>query len=190
MIIIQELMKIDKDVEGAIEMCQLAINSSHADPKMELYFRIAKTLVTYQLMHEEPDISDVTRIGSMIKVMENSTTSDKAHLECIKDFYVCTKLAYMFYEGKSRTSRQLLRQIQKSQTSGETKIHGIRYMNFVPNKIIKKMLLKNLKNNSNFSLKHNFCINEKKLFNLLFFAFFGTKISKNFVNLKRYFEKR
>lgn len=123
-----ELMKIDKDVEGAIEMCQLAINSSHADPKMELYFRIAKTLVTYQLMHEEPDISDVTRIGSMIKVMENSTTSDKAHLECIKDFYVCTKLAYMFYEGKSRTSRQLLRQIQKSQTSGETKIHGIRWL--------------------------------------------------------------
>ncbi|CAP30923.2 Protein CBR-MAU-2 [Caenorhabditis briggsae] len=54
--------------------------------------------------------------------------ADKAHLEVIKDFFVCTKLAYMFYQGKSRTSRQLLRQIQKQQTSGETTIQGIRWL--------------------------------------------------------------
>ncbi|EFP08611.1 CRE-MAU-2 protein [Caenorhabditis remanei] len=122
-----EILKIDKDVEGAFEACQIAINSSSSDPKMELYFRITRTLVNYQLMHEESNATEIARIGSMIKSLE-ATPEDRVHLECIKDFYVCTKLAYMFYEGKSRTSRQLLRQIQKSQTSGETKIHGIRWL--------------------------------------------------------------
>uniref|UniRef100_A0A1I7UKK4 Cohesin loading complex subunit SCC4 homolog n=1 Tax=Caenorhabditis tropicalis TaxID=1561998 RepID=A0A1I7UKK4_9PELO len=122
-----ELAKIDKDVEGAFEMCHFAINASQNDPKMELYFRISKTLVTYQLIHEEPENAEILKIGSMIKGLE-ATNTDRAHIECIKDFFVCSKLAYMFYEGKSRTSRQLLRQIQKSQTSGETTIHGIRWL--------------------------------------------------------------
>ncbi|CAL2030262.1 unnamed protein product [Caenorhabditis brenneri] len=122
-----EILKIEKNVDGALELCQGAINSSQNDPKMELYFRISKTLVTYQLMHEEPNSAEVKKIGEMIKGLETSNT-DRAHIECIKDFFVCTKLAYMFYEGKSRTSRTLMRQIQKQQTSGESTVHGIRWL--------------------------------------------------------------
>uniref|UniRef100_A0A8R1DW06 Cohesin loading complex subunit SCC4 homolog n=1 Tax=Caenorhabditis japonica TaxID=281687 RepID=A0A8R1DW06_CAEJA len=121
-----ELMKIDKDVKGAFEVCEIAINQCQNDPKMELYFRITKTLVTYQLMHDEPENAEVARIGSMIKALEG-IPSERSHVECIKDFFVCTKLSYMFYEGKSRTSRQLLRQIQRAQwEQGPT--HGIRWL--------------------------------------------------------------
>lgn len=120
-----ELMKIDKDATGAFEICDTAINLCRGNPKMELYFRISKTLVTYQLLHSDPPNDDVGRIGAMIKALELDP-SEKAHVDCIKDFFVCTKLSHMFYEGKSRTSRQLLRQIQKTQTTGETKITGIR----------------------------------------------------------------
>ncbi|PIC51070.1 hypothetical protein B9Z55_000173 [Caenorhabditis nigoni] len=128
-VLFQEINKIDNDSDGAFDMCHYGIAQSAAasNVKMELYFRITKTLVTYQLMHEEPPNEDVLKIGQLIKALE-ADPADKAHLEVIKDFFVCTKLAYMFYQGKSRTSRQLLRQIQKQQTSGETTIQGIRWL--------------------------------------------------------------
>ncbi|CAI2310018.1 unnamed protein product [Caenorhabditis sp. 36 PRJEB53466] len=122
-----ELSKIDKDIDGAFEICKFAIGKCQNDPRMELYFRISRTLVTYQLLHEEPDNSEVSKIGSMIKALE-IVPSEKTHVDCIKDFFVCTKLSYMFYEGKSRTSRQLLRQIQRTQTTTDAPANGIRWL--------------------------------------------------------------
>ncbi|CAB3408267.1 unnamed protein product [Caenorhabditis bovis] len=123
-----EACKIERNTKAALDACDLAIQSIESHKPMELYFRITKHLVRYQMLREEPDPQDVLQIGAMIKELEQNPIME-FHLKNIKGFFMCTKLAFMLSEGLSRTSRSLLRQLQHEvTTTSKDCINGIRWM--------------------------------------------------------------
>ncbi|CAI5437997.1 unnamed protein product [Caenorhabditis angaria] len=118
------------DMGAALDACTVGLQMVDANNKqMELYLRITKALITFQLAREEPDPADLLRIGAMIKEMEHDP-SMSFHLKNVKGFFMCTKLAFMISQGQSRTSRTLLRQIQQEVSSQKDQIAmpGMRWM--------------------------------------------------------------
>ncbi|WKX89051.1 hypothetical protein Q1695_008587 [Nippostrongylus brasiliensis] len=127
-----EVNTLEGRAEDALEACQVAIQHCVDDPVVNLYFRLTRNMVSARLSGAVCDESETMIIGQLINRLDQ-TSPATANL---KLFYICTLLAFMLADGKTRSSRQHLRQLQAEvqalSKDGSSVQQGIRWMDTVP----------------------------------------------------------
>ncbi|KIH63841.1 hypothetical protein ANCDUO_05854, partial [Ancylostoma duodenale] len=127
-----EVNTIEGRAEDAVEACQVAIQQCAEDPVVNLYFRLTKNMVSARVSGTVCDDSETVIIGQLINRLDQ-TSPATANL---KLFYICTLLAFMLADGKTRSSRQHLRtlqsEVQALSKDGTCMQAGIRWMDTVP----------------------------------------------------------
>ncbi|XGW21512.1 hypothetical protein V3C99_004461 [Haemonchus contortus] len=127
-----EVCTIEGRADDALEACQVAIQQFVDDPIINLYFRLTKNMVSARVASTVCDESETMVIGQLINRLDQ-TSPATANL---KLFYICTLLAFMLSDGKTRSSRQHLRtlqsEVQTLSKDGTCVQMGIRWMDTVP----------------------------------------------------------
>ncbi|KAJ1373172.1 Mau-2p [Parelaphostrongylus tenuis] len=126
-----EVNTIEGRADDALEACQIAIQHCD-DPVVNLYFRLTKNMVSARVSGTVCDDSETLIIGQLINRLDQSSPSTAN----LKLFYICTLLAFMLSDGKTRSSRQHLRtlqsEVQTLSKDGASVQLGIRWMDTVP----------------------------------------------------------
>ncbi|ETN76500.1 hypothetical protein NECAME_03432 [Necator americanus] len=127
-----EVNTIEGRAEDAMEACQVAIQQCADDPVVNLYFRLTKNMVSARVSGTVCDDSETVIIGQLINRLDQSSPTTAN----LKLFYICTLLAFMLADGKTRSSRQHLRtlqsEVQALSKDGACIQVGIRWMDTVP----------------------------------------------------------
>ncbi|CAJ0594053.1 unnamed protein product [Cylicocyclus nassatus] len=127
-----EMNTIEGRAEDAIEACQVAIQQCSDDPIVNLYFRLTKNMVSARVSGSVCDEAEAQVIGQLINRLDQAAPATAN----LKLFYICTLLAYMLADGKTRSSRQHLRtlqsEVQTLSKDGTCMQTGIRWMDTVP----------------------------------------------------------
>ncbi|KAE9417322.1 hypothetical protein Angca_006703 [Angiostrongylus cantonensis] len=126
-----EVNTIEGRADDALEACQIAIQHCD-DPVVNLYFRLTRNMVSARVSGTMCDESETVIIGQLINRLDQSSPSTAN----LKLFYICTLLAFMLSDGKTRSSRQHLRtlqsEVQTLSKDGTSVQLGIRWMDTVP----------------------------------------------------------
>ncbi|PAV73341.1 hypothetical protein WR25_18912 [Diploscapter pachys] len=123
------------DPQHALEACQLGLQQSlnSNDTKMNLYFRVTKSLISCRCLNKRLEEKERQEIKLLLNYTEQQQPNSPFIFN-LRFFKSCVKLAFVMSDGKTRTSRKSLRKVQNAvQNSAmlNSQQPGIRWMDSI-----------------------------------------------------------